>query len=124
MPSLAPMGADSVSCIDFGSLSALATKRLTRHICVSDNAARKHAGQPDAIRNFPVTLPRFVIGNAFPFHQLRRTRIHAGSDRRFFLPGESVANRAMLAVQLMKPTAAAAAELVRKADGRAQNEGR
>src|SRR5258707_1381412 len=46
----------------------------------------RHAGQPDPIRNFPVTLPRFVIGNAFAFHQFRGPRIHAGSDRRFFLP--------------------------------------
>src|SRR5438045_7224023 len=33
-------------------------------------------------------------------------------------------NPPMLAVQLMKPTAAAAAELVRNADGNAQNAGR
>ena len=33
-------------------------------------------------------------------------------------------NPPMLAVQLMKPTAAAAAELVRNAEGNAQNDGR
>src|SRR3984893_1431139 len=63
-------------------------------------AEARHASQANPVRDFPVTLPRLVVGHALTLEQLRRTRIHAGGNGSFVLPGHSVAYRAMLAVDL------------------------
>ena len=63
-------------------------------------AEARHASQANPVRDFPVTLPRLVVGHALTLEQLRRTRIHTGGNGSFVLPGHSVAYRAMLAVDL------------------------
>src|SRR5216683_2781249 len=61
-------------------------------------AEARHASQANPVRDFPVTLPRLVVGHALTLEQLRRTRIQTGGNRSLVLPGHSVAYRAMLAV--------------------------